>query len=120
MSRGADDAAIKKAYKKLAMKWHPDRVAEEDREKATAKFADIGAAYEVLSEPEKRRMYDQVGEEGLKRGGGDGGPGGPGGGFPGGFPGGGGPGGGFPGGHGGGGGGFHFGGGGGGGGGADP
>ncbi len=123
--RGADDGAIKKAYKKLAMKWHPDRVPEEDREKANAKFADIGAAYEVLSEPDKRRIYDQVGEEGLKRGGGDGAsPGGGPGGFPGGgFPGGGFPGGGFPGG-GGGGGGFSFnfggGGGGGGGGGSDP
>ncbi len=87
--RGADEGAIKKAYKKLAMKWHPDRVPEEGREKATAKFADIGAAYEVLADPEKRRVYDQVGEEGLKRGGGEGGGGGPGGGFPGGFPGGG-------------------------------
>ena len=79
----ADEAAIKKAYRKQALKWHPDRHTDEaDKKKATAKFADIGTAYEVLSDSEKRRMYDQVGED-TGRGGGEPPPGQGGGGFPG-------------------------------------
>jgi DnaJ-class molecular chaperone len=94
--RTADDDALKKAYRKLAKKWHPDRQPDEaKKEEAKNKFQAVANAYETLSDPEKRRIYDQVGEEGLK-GGGGGGPGGPGG-SPGGGPGFGGPGGGFPG-----------------------
>jgi DnaJ family protein B protein 4 len=62
-------------------KWHPDRNPDK-REAADVKFREISAAYEVLAEPDKRALYDQYGEEGLKAGGpgGGGGPGGPGGG----------------------------------------
>ncbi|KXZ52890.1 hypothetical protein GPECTOR_8g270 [Gonium pectorale] len=78
VSRDADEATIKKAYRKQALKWHPDR-NHDNKEEAEERFRDIAAAYEALSDPEKRKMYDQFGEEGLKRGG-PGGPGGPGGG----------------------------------------
>ncbi|WIA21255.1 hypothetical protein OEZ85_000490 [Tetradesmus obliquus] len=74
----ADDRIIKKAYKKQALKWHPDRHTG-NKKKAEDRFKEVAAAYETLSDPEKRRMYDQFGEERLKQGG-PGGPGGPGGG----------------------------------------
>ena len=83
--RDADDEAIKKAYRKQAMKHHPDRNPS-NKEAAEAKFKEISEAYEVLSDKQKRAIFDQVGEEGLKGGGvppGAGGAGGMGG-FPGG------------------------------------
>lgn len=64
VERDADDAEIKKAYKKLALKHHPDRGGD------TEKFKEISAAFEVLSDPEKRKTYDQYGLEGLSGGGG--------------------------------------------------
>ena len=67
----ADEAAIKKAYKKSALKWHPDRNTE-NKEEAERKFKEIAEAYEVLGDEKKRRLYDQVGEEYNKMGGGDG------------------------------------------------
>jgi DnaJ family protein B protein 4 len=63
----ADESELKKAYRKLAMKWHPDK-AKGDKEAASAKFKEISEAYDVLSDPEKRKIYDQFGEEGLKGG----------------------------------------------------
>ncbi|CAL5222385.1 g4741 [Coccomyxa viridis] len=75
----ADDNVIKKAYRKAALRWHPDRNAGEKKEMAEKKFKEIAAAYEALSDPEKRRIYDQQGEAGLSGEGGPGGPGGPGG-----------------------------------------
>ncbi|KAG8898131.1 hypothetical protein FRB99_007647 [Tulasnella sp. 403] len=67
VDRNADDEAIKKAYKKMALKWHPDRNA--GSEEANQKFKEISEAFEVLSDKNKRAIYDQFGEEGLKGGG---------------------------------------------------
>lgn len=65
--RGADEKQIKKAYKKQAMKWHPDKHQDsKSKEKATTKFQEIATAYETLNDPEKRRMYDLGGEEPAK------------------------------------------------------
>lgn len=64
VSRNATEDEIKKAYRKLAMKYHPDRNA--DDAKAADRFKAISEAYEVLSDKEKRRKYDQFGHEGLK------------------------------------------------------
>ncbi|KAH9259538.1 hypothetical protein BASA81_001959 [Batrachochytrium salamandrivorans] len=65
--RNADDKQIKKAYRKLAMKWHPDKHQEPaSKAKAEKNFMRIAKAYETLSDPELRRVYDQVGEEGVK------------------------------------------------------
>ena len=60
--RDADEEAIKKAYRKAALKWHPDRAKEEDREKAEAEFKRVAEAYEVLSDAESRKKYDRFGE----------------------------------------------------------
>ncbi|KAJ3100285.1 hypothetical protein HDU97_002376 [Phlyctochytrium planicorne] len=89
--KNASEDDLKKAYKKLALKWHPDRNLDK-KEVAEKKFKELAEAYEVLSDPNKRQVYDTYGEEGLKGvPGGGGGAGGPGG-FPGfgagGFPGG--------------------------------
>jgi molecular chaperone DnaJ len=67
VSRDADDAAIKKAFRKLARELHPD-VNSHDPE-AEEKFKEAAEAYEVLSDPERRATYDRYGHEGLKRGG---------------------------------------------------
>eukprot|EP00049_Salpingoeca_infusionum_P018432 m.357264 g.357264 ORF g.357264 m.357264 type:complete len:362 (+) comp17754_c0_seq1:279-1364(+) len=64
VSRGATKKEIKKAYRKLAIQYHPDKNPGD--EAAAAKFQDIGAAYEVLSDDEQRKVYDRHGEEGLK------------------------------------------------------
>lgn len=62
--RDADSDQIKKAYRKLAMRYHPDRNDEPDAE---ARFKEVTQAYEVLRDPEKRRLYDRYGEEGVRR-----------------------------------------------------
>ncbi|KAI4368152.1 hypothetical protein MLD38_016741 [Melastoma candidum] len=65
VDRSAKDDDLKKAYRKLAMKWHPDKNPDNKKE-AEAKFKQISEAYDVLSDPQKREIYDQYGEEGLK------------------------------------------------------
>ena len=67
VSRTATPDELKKAYRKLAMKWHPDKNKGNEAE-AQAKFQEISDAYTVLSDPEQRRIYDRYGEEGLKPG----------------------------------------------------
>jgi len=66
VSRDASQEAIKTAYKKLALKWHPDRNKSPEAE---AKFKEINKAYEVLIDKEKRQAYDQFGEAAFKQGG---------------------------------------------------
>lgn len=66
---------MKKAYRKLALKWHPDR-NKDNKKVAEEKFKDISQAYEVLSDKEKRKMYDMYGEEGVNGTMPQGGPGG--------------------------------------------
>jgi molecular chaperone DnaJ len=71
VSRDADDAALKKAYRQLAKKYHPD-TNPGDKE-AEAKFKEASEAYAVLSDPEKRRQYDQFGHSAFDNGGAGGG-----------------------------------------------
>ncbi len=59
--KDADEKAIKAAYRKLARKYHPD--VAENKAEAAAKFKEINEAYEVLSDPDKRRKYDQLGAD---------------------------------------------------------
>lgn len=66
VSRDSDASHIKKAYRKLSLQYHPDKNPGEENQK---KFVELANAYEVLSDPDKRRIYDQYGEEGLKSGG---------------------------------------------------
>ena len=68
VDRGADESAIKSAYRKLAKKYHPD-VNPGDKE-AEKKFKEATEAYSVLSDPQKRRQYDQFGHAAFEQGGG--------------------------------------------------
>src|SRR5438445_7249075 len=69
VARGASEADVKKAYRKLAMTYHPDR--NNGDKAAEEKFKEITEAYEVLSDPAKRATYDRFGEAGLRGGGGE-------------------------------------------------
>ena len=73
VARNASEQEIKTAFRKLALKHHPDR--NDGNKESEARFKEAGEAYEVLSNPEKRRIYDQFGAEGLRAGGGGRGPG---------------------------------------------
>jgi molecular chaperone DnaJ len=67
VGREADDAAVKKAFRRLARELHPDVNAHDPD--AEAKFKEAAEAYEVLSDPERRQLYDAYGHEGLRTGG---------------------------------------------------
>ncbi len=67
VSRDADDAVLKKAFRKLAMKHHPDR--NQDDAKSEEKFKTAKEAYDILSDPQKRAAYDRFGHAGVNQGG---------------------------------------------------
>jgi len=74
--RDASESQIKKAFRKLARKYHPDKVGEKDKEKAQKKFSQIGTCYQTLSNPDKRKQYDVTGGDPSENDGGGGGGGG--------------------------------------------
>ncbi|XP_052180527.1 uncharacterized protein LOC127793823 isoform X2 [Diospyros lotus] len=67
VNRNATEEDLKRGYRRLAMIWHPDKNPSNKRE-AEAKFKQISEAYDVLSDPQKRQIYDLYGEEALKSG----------------------------------------------------
>lgn len=75
LNRNASEQDIKKAFRRLAMKYHPDR--NPDNTEALTKFKEAKEAHDVLTDPRKRSAYDQFGHAGVSNQGGFGGPGGP-------------------------------------------
>ncbi len=67
VSKNANDDEIKKSYRKLAMKYHPDR--NKGDESAERKFKEVSAAYEILKDPQKKAAYDQYGHDAFRQGG---------------------------------------------------
>lgn len=74
VSKGASQDEIKKAYRKQALEWHPDK-HKDNKEVAEKRFKEINAAYQILSDPEKKQAYDQYGHAAFSPGGMPGGPG---------------------------------------------
>ena len=73
IDKGASEAEIKKAYRKAAMKYHPDKftnASEKEKKEAEDKFKEANEAYQVLSDPEKKQQYDQFGHAAFEQGGG--------------------------------------------------
>ena len=67
VSRDAGDDEIKKSYRKLAMKFHPDQ--NKGNQEAEKKFKEVSAAYEILKDSQKRAAYDQYGHDAFRQGG---------------------------------------------------
>ncbi len=67
VERGASDAEVKRAFRKVARELHPDVNAHDPE--AEEKFKAAAEAYEVLSDPEQRQIYDRYGQDGLRQGG---------------------------------------------------
>ncbi len=72
LDKKASEDDIKKAYRKLAREHHPDMVSQADKAAAEKRFKEINEAYQVLSDPQKRKMYDQFGHAGTNYAGGQG------------------------------------------------
>ncbi len=70
VDRGADEAVLKASYRKLAMKWHPDRNPGDAE--AEIRFRELSESYEVLKDPQKRAAYDRFGHAAFENGGGGG------------------------------------------------
>lgn len=66
LSKSASKKQIKSAYRKLALKYHPDKVSEDEKEAAEEKFVKVSEAYAVLSDEDKRKVYDKYGKRGLE------------------------------------------------------
>src|SRR5438477_7740793 len=66
VAKNAEADAIKKAYRKLAKNLHPDK--NPGNKQAEARFKKVNHAFDVLSDPKKRKLYDEFGEEGLREG----------------------------------------------------
>src|SRR5207245_8941894 len=67
VSRSASEDDVKKAYRKLALRYHPDRNPE-DHHEAEERFKEISEAYQVLSDPERRSLYDRFGHDAFQQG----------------------------------------------------
>lgn len=64
LSKTASETDIKKSYRKLALKWHPDK-NQDCKEKASKMFKELGEAYSILSDKDKRAAYDRYGHAGF-------------------------------------------------------
>ena len=65
--KGATPEELRKAYRELALRHHPDRVPPDKKKKAEDAFKEISEAYGVLSDPKKRALYDQYGHDGVDK-----------------------------------------------------
>ena len=72
ISKGASAAELKKAYRKQALEWHPDK-HKDNKEAAERRFKEINEAYQILSDSQKRQAYDQFGHAAFSPGGAPGG-----------------------------------------------
>lgn len=70
VDKGVDKDTLKKAYKKLALKYHPDRVSEDKKEEYEERFKEISEAYTILGDDKKREQYDNFGDSAFNQGGG--------------------------------------------------
>lgn len=71
VSKTSSPEEIKKAYRNKALEWHPDKHQGSDKVEAEKKFKEVNEAYQVLSDPQKKQMYDQVGHSAFENGGGN-------------------------------------------------